>query len=71
VDGDDGRVPQLGHAAGLAQEAVQFLRPGEVPCPRHLDGVSRGACKRLLSGASLVLVEIEAVSVEVLDGELP
>jgi hypothetical protein len=30
VDGDDGRMPELGHAAGLAQEAVQRLRAGQV-----------------------------------------
>ena len=38
VNGDDRRMPQLSDAAGLAQKAIEFLRPGEIPGPRHLDG---------------------------------
>src|SRR5207245_205371 len=49
VYGDDGWVPQLGDAAGLAQEAVEVLRPvADVAAARHLDG--HGAVKLWITG---------------------
>ncbi len=37
MDGHDGRVPELSHAAGLAQEAIHVLLSGEVAGARHFN----------------------------------
>jgi hypothetical protein len=53
VDGHHRGVPELCHAAGLAQEAVEVGRPGEVAGPRHLDGdgAVQLRVERLVDGA--------------------
>src|SRR5262249_36047866 len=38
VDADDRGVAEPGDAAGLAQEALQVVRPGQVAAARHLEG---------------------------------